>query len=208
LAFKNWKIIYFFKKEMNELIMGKIKIEKNIFIPMPMSILGVKVSGKENYMAVGWITRANANPPMIAMGIGRSHYTVKGIVENKEFSVNFPGENLLIATDYIGICSGANTDKSQIFTPIFGELKKAPMIQESPLSISCKLVNIIELPTNSIIIGEIAEVFCDKEFYDGKTIKYKEMKAFFLTMPDNKYWSFGNEIGKAWSDGKKYQPQK
>jgi len=188
--------------------MEKIKIEKNVFIPMPMSILGVKVEGKENYMAVGWITRANANPPMIAMGIGRSHYSIKGIVENKEFSVNFPGEDLLIATDYVGISSGAKTDKSEIFTPVFGELKNAPMISECPLTISCRLVNIIELPTNSVVIGEVDEVFCANEFVDGKNIKYKEMKAFFLTMPDNKYWSFGEEVGKAWSEGKKYQIEK
>jgi flavin reductase (DIM6/NTAB) family NADH-FMN oxidoreductase RutF len=188
--------------------MEKIKIERNVFIPMPMSIMGVKVDGKENYMAVGWITRANANPPMIAMGIGKRHYSIKGIVENKEFSVNFPNEKLLLETDYFGIYSGANTDKSVIFTPIYGELKNAPLISECPLTMSCKLVNIIELPTNSVVIGEIVEVFCAREFYDGKNIKYNEMNAFFLTMPDNKYWSFGNEIGKAWSDGKKYQPQK
>jgi flavin reductase (DIM6/NTAB) family NADH-FMN oxidoreductase RutF len=188
--------------------MEKIKIDKNVFIPMPMSILGVKVGGKENYMAVGWITRANGNPPMIAMGIGRRHYSIKGIAENKEFSVSFPGEDLLVETDYVGIFSGTNTDKSKIFTPVYGELKNAPMISECPLTMSCKLVEICELPTNSVIIGEIAEVFCDQNFYDGKNIKYEEMKAFFLTMPDNKYWSFGKEIGKAWSDGKKYQPGK
>jgi flavin reductase (DIM6/NTAB) family NADH-FMN oxidoreductase RutF len=188
--------------------MEKIKIERNVFIPMPMSIMGVKVAGKENYMAVGWITRANGNPPMIAMGIGRRHYSIKGVVENKEFSVNFPNEKLLVETDFVGIFSGANTDKSGIFTPVYGELKNAPMIDECPLTMSCKLVNILELPTNSVVIGEIVEVFCGQEFYDGKNIKYNEMNAFFLTMPDNKYWSFGKEIGKAWSDGKKFQPQK
>jgi flavin reductase (DIM6/NTAB) family NADH-FMN oxidoreductase RutF len=184
--------------------MEKIKIEKNVFIPMPMSILGVNFNGKENYMAVGWISRANANPPMFMLGIGNHHYTLKGIEENKEFSVNFPGEDLLIKTDYVGIYSGDKVDKSKVFKATYGELKNAPLIEECPLNFGCKLVDIIKLPTNSVVIGEIIEVFCKKEFYKGKNFNFNEMKAFFLTMPDNKYWSFGNQIGKAWSDGKNF----
>lgn len=187
--------------------MEKIRIENNVFIPMPMSILGVKINEKENYMAVGWICRVNANPPMIAMGIGNHHYTIKGIEKNKEFSINFPCEEQLIETDFVGLYSGAKYDKSKVFSASYGELKNAPLIDESPLSISCKLVEVIKLPTNSIVIGEIAESYCDKKFYKGKNVDFKQMKAFFLTMPDNKYWSFGNEIGKAWSDGKKYLVQ-
>ena len=182
--------------------MEKIKIENNVFIPMPMSILGVKINGKENYMAVGWICRVNANPPMIAMGIGKRHFSIKGIVENKEFSVNFPSEEQLIETDYVGIYSGAKDDKSKIFKANYGELKNAPLIDEAPLSMACKLVDVVDLPTNSLVIGEIVEAYCDKTVYTGRNIDFSKMKAFFLTMPDNKYWSFGNEIGKAWSDGK------
>ncbi|MEI6851918.1 MAG: flavin reductase family protein [Bacteroidota bacterium] len=188
-------------------MMEKVKIERNIFIPMPMSILGVKIGGKENYMAVGWITRANGNPPMIAMGIGRRHYSIKGINENKEFGVSFPGSDLLAESDYVGIYSGINTDKSGVFTAFYGELKNAPMIEECPLTLSCRVAEICELPTHSLVVGEIVEVYCAKEFYDGKIIDYDKMNAFFLTMPDNKYWSFGQEIGKAWSDGKKIIPK-
>ena len=184
--------------------MEKLKIDKNVFIPMPMSILGVKINSKENYMAVGWICRVNANPPMIAMGIGNHHYTLKGINESKEFSINFPSENQLVETDYVGICTGEKIDKSRVFKASYGELKKAPLIDDSPLNLGCKLVDIIKLPTNSIVIGEIVEAYSDKTVYKGKNIDFKAMKAFFLTMPDNKYWSFGSEIGKAWSDGKKY----
>ena len=92
-----------------------------------------------------------------------------------------------------------------MFIAEYGELMNAPLIKECPLNLACKLVNIIELPTNSIVIGEIIEAFCDDNFIEGENVNFNEMKAFFLTMPDRKYWSFGNEIGKAWADGKKYQ---
>jgi flavin reductase (DIM6/NTAB) family NADH-FMN oxidoreductase RutF len=182
--------------------MEKVKISNNVYIPMPMTILGTKVNGNDNYMAVGWICRINANPPMLAMGIGTHHYSLEGIMENKEFSINFPGESILKQTDYVGLFSGAKTDKSTIFNSFDGSLKNAPLIKECGLNLACTLVESIKLPTNTLIIGEIKEAYCNSEFVKSNTILYKEMLAFFLTMPDNNYWSFGEPIGKAWSIGK------
>jgi flavin reductase (DIM6/NTAB) family NADH-FMN oxidoreductase RutF len=64
--------------------MIKEEIGNNVFIPMPVSIVGSICNGKENYMTVGWITRANGNPLMIAIGVGNTHLTWKGIIENEE----------------------------------------------------------------------------------------------------------------------------
>ena len=185
--------------------MEKVKISNNVYIPMPMTILGAKVNGKDNFMAVGWICRINANPPMLAMGIGTHHHTLKGVIENKEFSVNFPGENILKQTDYVGVVSGDKTDKSNVFDTFYGTLNNAPLIKECGLNLACSLVESIKLPTNTLIIGEIKEAFCKSELVKSNTVLFDDMKAFFLTMPDNNYWSFGHKIGKAWSIGKELQ---
>jgi len=183
----------------------KERIENNIFIPMPVSIVGAMCNGKENYMAVGWITRANGNPPMIAIGIGNKHLTWKGIVENGEFSVNFPAAKDLLKTDYIGLISGAKEDKSRLYTAHYGDLKKAPLIEECPLSLECKLVEKINLPTHTLFVGEIIGVYADKEYMDNNNFNYEKAGAFFLTMIDNTYWSFGKKIGNAWKDGKTFK---
>ena len=107
--------------------MDKIQIGQNFFIPMPVVLVGAQVSGKANFMTVGWCTRANASPPMIVCGIGNHHYTAKGIAETKTFSVNIPSSDLLEKTDYCGIVSGAKTDKSKVFDVFYGSLKTAPM---------------------------------------------------------------------------------
>jgi len=46
--------------------MGRIRLDNNIFLPMPVGLLGVLVEGRANFMAVGWMSRVNGNPPMIA----------------------------------------------------------------------------------------------------------------------------------------------
>ena len=86
--------------------MDKIPIGQNFFIPMPVVLVGTQVAGKANFMTVGWCARANANPPMIACGIGNHHYTSEGIDETRTFSVNIPPSALLEKTDYCGLVSG------------------------------------------------------------------------------------------------------
>ena len=65
------------------MVTEKISTGKNVFVfPMPVTLLGVNVREKANFMALGWVTRVNANPPMIGCGVGRHHYTVTGLKEN------------------------------------------------------------------------------------------------------------------------------
>src|SRR5512137_2057681 len=140
--------------------MAKMRIDSNVSIYlMPVVLAGAMVSGKANFLAIGWITRVNYRPPMVAMSLSKRHYTNDGIREHKEFSVNFPGLDLLEKTDYCGLVSGREKDKSQIFTLFRGDLKHAPMIQECPLAFDCTLVDIVELPSNDLFIGEIAEAY-------------------------------------------------
>ena len=188
--------------------MEKTKFHNNVFFPMPMTIVGSIINNKPNYMAVGWVSRINANPPMLVIGINNRHFTIKGILETNEFSVNIPSENILTETDYVGIESGANVDKSEVFKSFFGTLKNAPLIDECNVNLACKVVSIQKLPTNTLIVGEIVEAFCNPEFAENRNISFDKMEAFFLTMPNNKYWSFGKETGEAWKIGKNYKPQK
>jgi flavin reductase (DIM6/NTAB) family NADH-FMN oxidoreductase RutF len=183
--------------------MEKQQIGNNFFIPMPVVLVGTRVGGKDNFMTVGWCARANANPPMILCGIGNHHYTPKGIMETKTFSVNIPSSGLLEKTDYCGLVSGDTADKSQVFDVFYGSLKTAPMIKECPVSLECRLVQTVPLPTNSLYIGEIAGAYADGRVIKDNKPDFTEIDPLFLTMPDNRYWTLGKYAGDAWSAGKK-----
>jgi flavin reductase (DIM6/NTAB) family NADH-FMN oxidoreductase RutF len=183
--------------------MTKQQIGTNFFIPMPVVLLGTQVDGKDNFMAVGWCARVNGNPPMIACGIAKNHYTPQGITGNKTFSLNIPSVDLLEKTDYCGIVSGANTDKSKVFSVFHGSLETAPMIRECPVTLECRLVQDVPLPTHHLFIGEIVGAYADGSVIrDGKP-DFPEIDPLFLTMPDNRYWTLGKHAGDAWSAGKK-----
>ncbi len=182
--------------------MDKVKIDNNVFIPMPVTLIGCLLKGKANFMTAGWVSRVNANPPHIGIGINRSHATLEGIIENNTFSVCFPDRTSILQVDYCGIVSGKDTDKSKLFTPFYGELKTAPMIEEASLNLECSLVQTIDGASNYFFIGEIKGAYASPECYENSNINPKKAGYLLLTMPDNTYWTLGESIGQAWQMGR------
>ena len=109
-----------------------------------------------------------------------------------------------VVTYHIGLASGAKADKDGLFDVFRGQLAHAPMIAECPLSMECRVVQTVDQPSNEFFIGEIVETYCNPDcLADGKP-DIERIKPFSLTMPDNRYWAVGAQIGKAWSDGRGY----
>ena len=183
--------------------MAKIHIgDQTCVLPMATTILGSHLQGRPNFMALGWLTRVNFKPPMLGVAVNQGHASHAAIVETGEFSVNFPTVDMVEVTDYVGLVSGKRVDKSGLFTLFYGKLNGAPMITECPLTMECKLVKTVELPNNSFFIGEIMGAYSEERFLTEGVPDIKNINPFMLTMPDNEYWSVGELIGRAWSDGK------
>lgn len=184
-------------------MMKKITIDKDsaFLFPMPMVVVGSVVGGKPNFMAVAWVTRVNFKPPFFAIALG-PHHTNKGIEENKEFSISIPDVSLIEKVDYCGLVSGSKTDKSELFEVFYGNLGKAPLIKECPVGIACSLYETVKLPFDTLFIGEAKEVFTEEQYMTDNMLDMKKINPFTLTMPDNNYWSVGENLGKAWNIGK------
>lgn len=181
--------------------MEKKKIEKNVFIyPMPVVLLGTKSGENANFMALGWITRVNANPPLLGIGVSKAHYTNQLIRENKKFSINFPPTDLIEKTDFCGLTSGKDEDKSEIFNVYYGE-RDVPLIDECTLTLECDLRDIYEMETNDLFIGEIMAAYSEEKYMSNGKLDMAKMDPLLLTMPDNNYWKVGEKAGKAWSIG-------
>lgn len=182
--------------------MPKTRIAAGLFVPpMPVALVGTQVDGVANFMTAAWLTRVNFDPPMLAVAIGVGHHTPKGILKHRTFSVCLPATDLVEKTDYCGLVSGKRVDKSGLFEVFYGDLETAPLIAECPLCVECLLAQVVELPTNLLMIGNIAGVFADESILtDGRPDPAK-FAPFVLTMPDNHYWTLGTAVGQAWSAG-------
>jgi flavin reductase (DIM6/NTAB) family NADH-FMN oxidoreductase RutF len=172
---------------------------------LPVALLGANVSGKPNYFTIVWFNMLQDDPPLIVAGISKTHYTRKGIKENKTFSLNIPSAPMAKIVDYCGLYSGSNVDKSSLFDVFYGKLETAPMVKACSLNIECKLVESKELNTMELIIGEIVEVYCEKKYLSENKPDYRKMEPMMFFMPEGPYIKAGAKIAKAFEVGKKFK---
>jgi flavin reductase (DIM6/NTAB) family NADH-FMN oxidoreductase RutF len=175
---------------------------------MPVTLVGADLPDGPNFMTIAWINRVEMNPPLVAAGLNKRHATNEGIREHGEFSVNIPGVNMVAVTDWCGMESAARgADKAAAFEVTRGTLAHAPMIAECPLSLECKVVQIVDIGTHELFIGEVVATWTEERYLDERgRPDITAIKPFTLTMPDNRYWAVGEHIGDAWSIGRTFQP--
>ena len=174
--------------------------------PVPICITGTMINGKANYATYGSFGLLSPRPEIyIYIGSQGSRYTNTGIKENGYFSVNIPSEEQMQKTDYVGLVSGRNTDKSIIFNSFFGSVDQAPMIEECPVNMLCKLVKIVDLPNREIFFGKVLESYVNEECLTDGVLDFEKINPLLFTMngPGNaSYWKLGEIAGAAYKEGK------
>lgn len=176
-----------------------------LIYPMPALLVGANVDGRPNFMAVAWGGVANGSPPMISVAIRPNRYTHRGIRQNWTFSVNVPSTDLARETDFCGIVSGATVDKVEAcqFKVFYGKLGDAPLIEQCPINLECKVVQILELGSHSLIVGRVEETHISETcLTDGRPDIDKIKPFIFTAAPSRQYQAFGEVVGKAFSIGR------
>ena len=191
---------------MPKILMGP----KTLIYPMPTLLVGASVNDKPNFMAVAWSGIANGEPPMISVAIRHQRYTLRGIRQNMTFSVNVPSTNIVRETDYCGIASGDKVDKVEVcrFKVFYGQLNNAPLIEQCPINLECKVVHMLDLGSHSLVIGRVEQTHVSEScLTDGKP-DVKKIKPFVFTpRPAAQYYGLGKVIAKAFSIGKELEPK-
>lgn len=187
--------------------MVKIKIEPDTYLyPMPVVLIGANVKGKPNFMPLAWINIVENNPPTICISSHQNHYTNIGINENKTYSVNFPSVDMVEITDYCGMSSGKNIDKSELFEVFYGDLKTAPMINECQLNLECNVVQKIDTKKgHDLFIGEIVNVYVEDKILKEDIPDITKLQPLIYATKDRTYWKLGELVGKAWNIGKNFK---
>jgi flavin reductase (DIM6/NTAB) family NADH-FMN oxidoreductase RutF len=182
----------------------KIELEtKNCLYPMPTTLVGALVNEKPNYTAIAHVGIMELNT--ISLGMDKAHYTNKGIIANKTFSVNIPSTKLVKETDYCGIVSGKDKNKADMFKTFFGKLKTAPMIEECGINMECELARIVDFPNYDVFVGHIKATYCEEDILTEGIVDLEKVQPILFIMNDRSYWNIGKKLAKAWSIGKEME---
>ena len=186
--------------------MSKINLgQVNPTIALPVCLLGSKIKGEANFCTVAWFTMIDDEPPTIGLLLGKKRTTVDGVKENGAFSVNIPSRRMTASTDYCGITSGYKTDKSQVFSVSYGELRSAPLIDECPLSMECRLKQIIVLEGTDLLIGEIVHVHVEEGCLTGGKPDLTKIDPLLYGMGGGPYFALGDRLEQAFKVGKTFK---
>ena len=190
-------------------IMVKVKTKfKRPPLILPICLVGANIEEKPNFQTIAWFNMVDYDPYLIGFSSEKTHYTNKGIKENKTFSVNIPTSKMVSVTDYCGLYSGTEVDKSKIFDVFYGELKTAPMIREIPISVECKLKQTIESHNADFFIGEIVGVYIENKYLVNEKPDLKRIDPLLYEDGLNNYWSLGKLLAKAFDIGKQFKHQR
>jgi len=179
-----------------------------VIYPIPIILAGANVGGKPNFETLGDVGLMGISPPLVFISSGKDHYTNIGILENNTYSINFPTTDMLAVTDYCGIVSGRDVDKSKLFEIFYGELKTAPMIKECPVNIECQVVKEFSIQHRQIFVGEVIMTYIDEEHLqeiDGRKVlaEMSQLDPIIYAL-DNRYYKIGEVIGTGYREGQSY----
>lgn len=170
---------------------------------MPALVVGATVEGKPNYMTAAWATVACMAPPMVCVAVSKGRYTARGIEENRTFSLNVPSVHQVVETDHCGLVSGAIEDKSTVFHSFYGALETAPLAEECPVNIECRVYTSVDCGSHTLYIGEVVEIHAAPSCVtDGKLDIVKINPILYA---QHTYFAVGRQVERAFFAGKKYR---
>ena len=168
-----------------------------LLAPLPAVMVTVGDMEESNIITVAWTGILSSDPARAYVSVRPSRHSHKFLKENGEFVINLTTESLAKATDYVGIFTGAKVDKFEKckLTRVESKCVAPPTIGESPLSLECKVFQVMESGTHDIFLADIVNVSCREEIMDEKGRICLE-KAGLITYSHGEYYALGKRIGK------------
>lgn len=175
--------------------------------PLPAVLVSCGRSPEDyNMFTVAWTGTICSDPAMCYISVRPSRHSYGLIKRDMEFTINLTSVDMARATDWAGVKSGADFDKwaQTGLTAVAGEKVCSPYIEESPLSIECRVKNIIPLGSHDMFIAEVVNVLADDRYLDPETGAFDMGKAQLMAYSHGGYYELGKLIGRfGWSVRKK-----
>ena len=174
--------------------------------PQPVFILAAyDEHGVPNAMNAAWGGISEENE--ISLCISAEHKTTENILARKAFTISMADAAHVTACDYVGIESG-NSVPDKVARAGFHVTKSehvdAPMIDELPLTLECKLVSYDE--ETELLLGEVVNVSVDERALDenGK-LAVEKLHVITFDYANHGYYVLGEKVASAFEDGKKFK---
>lgn len=179
--------------------------------PLPAVLVSCGSGENASFFTVAWTGTVCTNPAMCYISVRPERHSYALIKEQMEFTINLTTASMARATDWAGVRSGAQYDKwtETGLTPEKGVKVGCPSIAESPLSIECRVREIVHLGSHDMFIADVLNVLADESLIDPSTGAFLLDKAGLMAYSHGAYYELGTRLGTfGWSVKKPKQNKK
>ncbi len=191
--------------------MSKVKFRGGTLLaPVPPVMVSCGAGEHKNILTVAWTGITNTIPPKTYISVRPKRHSYNIIKETGEFVINLTPASLARTADYCGIYTGAKVDKFQKcnLTPVAAEEVAAPMIGECPVSLCCRVTDVVPLGSHDMFLADILAVYVNEELLDSEGKLHLE-KADLCAYAHGDYYALGKIVGHfGFSTAKKKKKRK
>ncbi len=164
--------------------------------PLPAVLVSCGDEDSSNLLTVAWTGIMCTEPPMLYVSVRPIRHSYDIIRNSGEFTVNLTTAAMSRATDLCGVVSGATMDKWQAsgLHPLPGQKVRCPMVEESPVSLECKVRQTLELGSHTAFVAEIINVVADGRYMDSGG-RFNLEKAGLMSYSHGHYFCQGRPLG-------------
>ena len=155
----------------------KVKVrfspDKRTWRPSPLLgqivlVTSVNEDGSSNVAPKSWVSMMAMEPPLLALGCNRNHWTARNILRTGEFVVNVPGAELANAAWRSHALPHPRTVEDAGLTPVPAIEVTPPLIEECKAHLECVLVDDIAFGEEVVILARIVGVSVDRAAADAR----------------------------------------
>lgn len=168
-----------------------------LLAPVPPVLVTVSDGERDNVFTVAWTGLINTIPPKTYISVRPQRYSYEILKKNGEFALNLTPSSLIAACDWCGIHTGRKVDKFKKWnlTKVPAANISVPLIDECPLSLECKVFEVVELGTHHMFLADIVSVSVNEELLD-KSGRLCIEKADLAAFAHGEYFRLGQSLGK------------
>ena len=164
--------------------------------PVPPALVSCSDGEHDNLITVGWTGIICTEPAKTYISLRPERYSHELISKTGEFVINLPSSHIIRSIDFCGVRSGRKVDKFKEcrLTKEKATEVSCPMVAESPISLECRVTDVIKLGTHDMFMADIVAVNVDERYVDEKG-ELKIEQCSLAAYAHGSYFALGKKIG-------------
>ncbi len=164
--------------------------------PVPPCMVTCGEGENANIITIAWTGIINTVPPKTYISVRPTRHSYELIRQSGEFVVNLTPASLIRAADYCGVHTGKKVKKFEKcgLHPAPASQVSCPLIEESPLSLECRVTDVIELGSHHMFLADIVAVDVEESLLDREGKLHLD-RAGLAAFAHGEYFELGKKIG-------------